>query len=169
MEDSRRARKRAVAAARGVGRAQFRALLRDGRHEALPSARTRKHFEAATDPCRRIQPEPDPAQTAGCGHATGTEKPCWASVFPTFVLSAVPGEGRFADPDALSRGWPAKGTIVPLPHTGSPPAILELFYHGLLCRLHPRRPTPPTSETLAGACGSGWSLRTQGRDGQILS
>src|SRR5208282_1146321 len=85
-----------------------------------------------TDPCRRVQPEPDPAQTAGCGHATGAEKPCWASVFPTFVLSAVPGEGRFADPDALSRRWPAKGTIVSLPHTGSPPAILELFYHGLL-------------------------------------
>src|ERR1035441_1359605 len=127
-----RVREEFIAAARRVGRAQFRALLRDGRHEALPSARTRKHFEAATDPCRRVQPEPDPAQTAGCGHATGAEKPCWASVFPTFVLPAVPGEGRFADPDALSRRWPAKGTIVPLPHTGSPPAILELFYHGLL-------------------------------------
>ena len=35
---------------RRIGRAQLRALLRDGRAAALPSARTGKHSEAATDP-----------------------------------------------------------------------------------------------------------------------
>ena len=45
------------------------------------------------------------------------EKPCWAVVFATLALSAGSGEGRFADPAALSRRWPADGTIVPLPHT----------------------------------------------------
>ena len=53
------------------------ALLRDGRDAALPSARTRKHSEAATDPCGRVQPEPDPAHIAGRGHAARTEKPLW--------------------------------------------------------------------------------------------
>jgi hypothetical protein len=91
----------------------------------LPSARTRKHFEAATDPCGRVQLEPGFAETVGSGHAAGVEEPCCTSVFATLALSARPEEGRFADPAALSRCWPAEGTIVPLPHTGSPPAIFE--------------------------------------------
>ncbi len=61
-------------AARRAGGAQFRALLRDGRHAALPSARTGKHSEAATGPCGRLQSEPDFAEIAGRGHATGMEK-----------------------------------------------------------------------------------------------
>jgi len=60
----------------------------------------------------------------GAGTAE-VEKPCCTSVFATLALSARPEEGRFADPAALSRCWPAEGTIVPLPHTGSPPAIFE--------------------------------------------
>src|SRR5713101_9303504 len=70
-----RVRQEFTAAARRVGRAQLRALLRDGRDAALPSARTRQHSETAVGACGRVQPEPDPAPTAGCGHAAGTEKP----------------------------------------------------------------------------------------------
>src|ERR1039458_8841391 len=120
-----RVRQELSAAARRVGRAQLRALLRDGRHAALPSARTRKHSEAATDPCGRVQSQPDPAQAAGCGHAAGTEKPRGTSVFATFALSARPEEDRFADPAAPFRGWPAEETIAPMPHTYSPPAIFQ--------------------------------------------
>jgi transposase len=42
------------ATARRIGRAQLRALLRDGRDAALPSARTRKHSEAAVSSCGRV-------------------------------------------------------------------------------------------------------------------
>src|ERR1035437_8070096 len=74
-----------TAAARRVGRAQLRALLRDGRHAALPSARTRKYSEAAVGSCGRVQPELDPAQAAGCGYAAGVEEPlrqaCFACLF----------------------------------------------------------------------------------------
>jgi transposase len=114
-----------TAAARRIRGAQLRALLRDGRDAALPSARTRKHSEAATDPRGRVQSEPDPAHIAGRGHAAGVEKPCCTSVFTTFALSAGPEEGRFADPTVLARCWPAEGTIVALPHTWSPPAIFQ--------------------------------------------
>jgi len=63
--------------ARRVRGAQLRALLRDGRHAALPSARPRKYSEAAVDPCGCVQPEPDSAQAAGRGHTAGTEEPRW--------------------------------------------------------------------------------------------
>src|ERR1019366_2861344 len=106
---AKRVRQEFTAAARRVGRAQIRALLRDGRDAALPSARARQYFEAAVSSCRRVQPEPDPSQIAGRGHAARAEKPSWAGVFPTFALSAGPRGGRLADP--------AEGTIVPLPHT----------------------------------------------------
>ena len=76
-----RVRQEFTAAARRVGRAQLRALLRDGRDAALPSARTRKHSEAAIDPRGRVQSEPDPAPAAGCGHAAGAEKPLRAGLF----------------------------------------------------------------------------------------
>ncbi|MGD1081574.1 MAG: transposase [Candidatus Sulfotelmatobacter sp.] len=36
------------------------------RDAALPSARTGKHLEAATDPRGRVQSKPDPAPTANC-------------------------------------------------------------------------------------------------------
>src|SRR6266849_1075612 len=79
-------------------------------------SRTQKHFEAATDPCRRVQSEPDPAQIAGCGHAAGVEEPSWTGIFPTFALSAGPEEGSFADLAAPSRCWPTEGTVVALQH-----------------------------------------------------
>src|SRR6266576_3054361 len=72
-----RVRQEFTQAAGRVGRAQLRALLRDGRDAALPSARTQQHSEAAVGACGRVQPEPDPAQAAGRGHAAGTEKPLW--------------------------------------------------------------------------------------------
>ena len=61
--------------------AQLRALLRNGRAAALPSARTRKYSEAATDPRGRVQPEPDFEKDAGSGYAAGAEKPGGAVVF----------------------------------------------------------------------------------------
>src|SRR5437660_1427166 len=70
-----RVRQEFAEAARRVGRAQLRALLRDGRDAVLPSARTRQHSETAVGACERVQSEPDPAQVTGCGHAAGTEKP----------------------------------------------------------------------------------------------
>ena len=72
-----RVRQEFIAAARRVGRAQLRALLRDGRDATLPSARTRQHSEAAVGACGRVQPEPGFAETVGSGHAAGTEKPRW--------------------------------------------------------------------------------------------
>jgi hypothetical protein len=42
-------------------------LLRDGRNATHASARTREHSEATTDPCGRLQPEPDSTETAGAG------------------------------------------------------------------------------------------------------
>src|SRR5712664_3074619 len=53
-----RLRQAFTAAARRTGRAELRALLRDGRDAALSSARTGKHSEAATDPrgCTQSQP-----------------------------------------------------------------------------------------------------------------
>src|SRR5713226_6324088 len=110
-------------------RGELRALLRDGRDAALPSARTQKHFEAATDPCGRVQSEPDPAQIAGCGHAAGVEEPSWTGIFPTFALSAGPEEGSFADLAAPSRCWPTEGTVVALQHLIT---IFQYFCHGLL-------------------------------------
>jgi len=53
----------------------FRALLRDRRPTALPLTRTGQHFEAAVGSCWRLQPEPDPAPAAGCGHTARAEKP----------------------------------------------------------------------------------------------
>ena len=70
-----RVRQEFAEAARRVGRAQLRALLRDGRDAALPSARARQHSETAVGARGRVQSEPDPAQVTGCGHAAGTEKP----------------------------------------------------------------------------------------------
>ena len=62
-----RVRQEFTAAARRVGRAQLRALLRDGRDAALPSARTGKHLEAATDPRGSVQPESDLRKLLGAG------------------------------------------------------------------------------------------------------
>ena len=45
---ARRVRQELTATVRPADRTQLRALLRDGWHAALPSARTREHSEAAT-------------------------------------------------------------------------------------------------------------------------
>src|SRR5208282_2040060 len=127
-----RVRQEFTAAAGRVSRAQLCALLRDGRDAALPSARTQKHSEATTDPCGRVQSEPDPAPIAGCGHAARTEKPCWASVFAILALSVVPDDDQFATPAAYSHCWPEDDTLFPLPHTSSPLAHSSYFCHGLL-------------------------------------
>jgi len=65
---------RVTAAARRVGRAQLRALLRDGRNAACHLRGQEKHLEAATDPRGRVQSKPDPAPAAGRGHAAGVEE-----------------------------------------------------------------------------------------------
>src|SRR5450432_1176762 len=70
-----RVRQEFTPAARRVGGAQLRALLRDRRDAALPSAGPGRHSEAATDSCGRVQSEPGLAQVAGRGHAAGTEEP----------------------------------------------------------------------------------------------
>ncbi|MGA8619876.1 MAG: hypothetical protein WB660_15320, partial [Candidatus Sulfotelmatobacter sp.] len=69
-----------IAAARRVSGAQLRALLRDGRDAALPSARTGKHLEAAIDPRGR-----DVARLAG----NPLLAPRAASPEPRFVLYRV--------------------------------------------------------------------------------
>src|ERR1019366_6915597 len=71
---ARRVRQESTVAARRVRRAQLRTLLRDGRHAALPSAGAGEHSEAAVGSCRRVQPELDPAQTAGRRYAARAEK-----------------------------------------------------------------------------------------------
>ena len=76
-----RVRQESTAPAGRVRGAQLRALLRDGRDATLPSARTQKHSKAATDPCGRVQSEPDSAQVAGCRHAAGVEQPRWHAHF----------------------------------------------------------------------------------------
>jgi transposase len=80
-----RVRQESTTAARRVGGAQLRALLRDGRHAALPSARTGKHSEAAVSSCRRVQSQPDPAPTARSGHAAGVEEPLRQVCFDPFL------------------------------------------------------------------------------------
>ena len=84
-----RVRQEFTAAARRVGGAQLRALLRDGRDAALPSARTGKHFEAAIDPRRRVQSKPDPAPAAGRGHAAGVEEPLRQTCFDPLLTLHV--------------------------------------------------------------------------------
>src|SRR5664279_456046 len=86
---ARRLRQELTEAARRVGGTQLRALLRDRRDEAHAPARTPKHSEAAVGSCRRLQPEPDPAPVAGCGHAAGVEKPLrqagFVPLFPVYT------------------------------------------------------------------------------------
>src|ERR1019366_9437965 len=87
-----RVRQEFAAAARRVGRAQLRALLRDGRDAALPPTGTGQHLEAAVSSCRRVQPEPDPAPVAGCGHTARVEKPSWQACFVR--LFTLPGSEK---------------------------------------------------------------------------
>jgi len=89
-----RVRQEFTAAARRVGRAQLRALLRDGRDAALPSARTGKHLEAATDPRGCVQSKPDPAPTAGRGHAAGVEEPLRQTCFNPLLTLHVADESE---------------------------------------------------------------------------
>ena len=86
-----RVRQEFIAAEVRIGGAQLRALLRDGRAAALPSARTGKHSEAATDPRGSVQSQPDPTRTVGRGHAAGVEEPRGQACFDpllTLHLSA---------------------------------------------------------------------------------
>ena len=55
----------------------------------MPSARTGKHSEAATDPRGCIQSQPDPAQTAGRGHAAGVEEPLRQACFDPLLTLYV--------------------------------------------------------------------------------
>ena len=88
---ARRLRQELAEATRRVGGTQLRALLRHRRHEAHAPARTREHSEAATDPCGRVQPEPDPAPVAGCGNAAGVAKPWWRASFARLFPAHAPG------------------------------------------------------------------------------
>src|SRR5208282_832599 len=83
---ARRLRQEFTAAARRTGGAQFCTLLRDGRHEAHASTRTREYSEAATGPCGGVQLEPDPAASAGCGHAAAVERPRGDAFFAVYLL-----------------------------------------------------------------------------------
>jgi hypothetical protein len=91
-----RVRQEFSAAARRIGRAQLRALLRDGRDAALPSARTGKHSEAAVSSCRRVQSKPDPAQTTGRGHAAGVEEPLRQACFDSLLTFYVSDKSEAA-------------------------------------------------------------------------
>src|SRR6516225_1169805 len=81
-----RLRQKLIAAARRTGGTQLCTLLRDGRHEAHPSARTLEHSEAATGPCGGLQLEPDLAQSTGCGHAAAVEGPGGNAFFAVYLL-----------------------------------------------------------------------------------
>ena len=83
---ARRLRQKLTAAARRTGGTQLCALLRDGRHEADKSTRTREYSEAATGPCGGVQLEPDPAASAGCGHAAAVERPRGDAFFAVYLL-----------------------------------------------------------------------------------
>src|SRR5580693_6274127 len=83
---ARRLRQEFVASARGTGGTQLCALLRDGRHEAHTSTRTREYSEAATGPCGGVQLEPDLAQSAGCGHAAAVERPRGDAFLAVYLL-----------------------------------------------------------------------------------
>ena len=93
-----RVRQDFTAAARRVGGAQLRALLRDGRDAALPSARAGEHSETAVGTRGSIQPESDSAKTAGSGYAARTEKSRGPGSFATLALYAVPDDDPFAGP-----------------------------------------------------------------------
>jgi len=84
--------------ARRVDRTQLRALLRDGRHAALSSARAGEPSEAATGPCRSVQLESDSAQAAASGNAARTEKPRWATILAILTLFVMLYGGRCFHP-----------------------------------------------------------------------
>src|ERR1019366_8147077 len=127
-----RVRQEFTAAARRVRRAQLRALLRDGRDAALPPPRTGQHLEAAVGSCRRVQPEPDSAPVAGCGHAARAEKPLWHACFVR--LSTLPGsdksESALQKPDLRVRCQVLREFAYP----ATSPAVQKIRYlhHGLL-------------------------------------
>ena len=72
----------------------LRTLVRDGRDAALPSARTGKHLEAATDPRGCVQSKPDPAPTAGRGHAAGVEEPLRQTCFDPLLTLHLSDESE---------------------------------------------------------------------------
>jgi transposase len=127
-----RVRQESTAAAGRVSRAQLRALLRDGRDATLPSARTQKHSKAATDPCGRVQSEPDPAQVTGRGHTEGVEEPRWHIHFVCLFAAHAPGKSEWAPAkpignisDKIFCGITKANTPLAVPQT-------RHFHHGLL-------------------------------------
>src|SRR5450631_4903070 len=58
----------------------------------MPPAGTGQHLEAAVGSCRCVQPEPDPAEVAGCGHTARVEKPSWQACFVR--LFTLPGSEK---------------------------------------------------------------------------
>ena len=116
--------------------------LRNRRHAAHASARPPEHFEAAVDPRGSVQPEPDPAQADGGGHAAGMEQPrgpaSFASLFPAFT----PGRSESAMQRSnleIPRGILSESTKPPTPFAVSKSSSL---HHGLL-----------------GGCSAQWLLR----------
>jgi len=133
----------------------------------LPSARTGKHSEAATDPRGCIQSKPDPAQTAGRGHAAGVEEPLRQACFDPLLTLYVSdkSEAALQKPNLCVRCQVLHAIVYP---TTSPDLQEIRYLHpGLLGPLYRQLPTtsrvsvgPPTV-SCAGAPDCkllGWDL-----------
>jgi hypothetical protein len=100
--------------------------------EALPSAGTGEHSEAATDSCGSLQSESGSAQTDGCGQTARVEKPMLEACLCSFASTAWTGNGTFAHwiaSDCLGRvQYKKKPLLLPT----SPPTDFQQFCHGLL-------------------------------------
>ncbi|MGB7549124.1 MAG: hypothetical protein WBM14_15385, partial [Terracidiphilus sp.] len=66
-----------------------------GRNAALHLARAGEHFEAAADPCRRVQ-HPGAAEDAGSGQAARAERHCGKACFAPFLSSSPAATDRMA-------------------------------------------------------------------------
>ena len=77
-------------------------LLRDGRHEAHTSTRTREYSEAATGPCGGLQLEPDLAQVLGAG-TPRQWKDLEGTRFLLFIYYLVVGKIVIGSPEAESQ------------------------------------------------------------------
>src|ERR1700736_6118062 len=66
------------------------------RHAAHASARPPEHSEATVDPRGSLQPEFDPAQADGGGHAAGMEQPRGPASFAGLFPACTPGRSESA-------------------------------------------------------------------------
>ena len=134
--DPRQLRQAAAEEARRTDRAVLCALLRHRWNEAGLSARPRKCFEAAADPCLCFQSEPHLPADSGCGDAAGTPQPAAAGYSLDFVLQNCTCNelgafcGRFATFKAPNR----KDSTVPGPQL--PSSDFAGLRHGLLVDKH---------------------------------